>query len=202
MNINNLMPISQKVYDLLLKNNIKEYEVSSVLKNVYNDIVNNSIIHIKIEEMYFNMLKDIVWYNLERKENADDLKDFGSKYQSFMFCCDSTNIINASDVESIKNELVDIKKKLGDNKILLVQLTGKEELFVIDSKVHFIDKRQTLEKTHTKRKSKEMLSCVIQDSLNAFEMEKIKINSVIDSLIKACEQSLKNSSMIGVDFIA
>ena len=112
-----------------------------------------------------------------------------------------TAILEANQNNMVK-DIADIKKKLGDNKILLVQLTGKEELFVIDSKVHFIDKRQTLEKTHTKRKSKEMLSCVIQDSLNAFEMEKIKINSVIDSLIKACEQSLKNSSMIGVDFIA
>ena len=78
----NLMPISTDVYDLLMDKGIKENEVIDVLKNILSDITSHYSVQIKLEENYFNMLQDIVWYNLE-KQDENDLSNVGRMYPSF-----------------------------------------------------------------------------------------------------------------------
>ena len=64
----NLMPISTKVYNLLTGEGIQEEEILEVMNNIQRDIAEHFEVKIDIEEQYFNLLQDIVWYNLERKE--------------------------------------------------------------------------------------------------------------------------------------
>ena len=81
MNVESLMPMSKAMYELMKKEGIEDREMGSVLQNVRTDILNNSMSRVRLEEVYFNLLKDIVWYNFEREENAESLKDIGKKYQ-------------------------------------------------------------------------------------------------------------------------
>lgn len=198
---NNLTPIAKKVVTLLEDNGIHEYELLSVLSNIFHDCKNNITTSVSIEEIYFNLLKDMVWYNIERKNNEDTLESFGKTYKHFMFSCDEENIINFDDVSSIKSELIDIKEKFSNTDVLFVQLSGNENLFSTNAKIHFIDKRKDSIKKNTRKKKDELL-CVIKDSLSAHKMEQIKINSVIEELILSLEKAEKNHTELRIEFIA
>lgn len=198
---NNLTPIANKVVSLLEQNGIQEYELLSVLSNIFHDCKNNMVTTVSIEESYFNLLKDMVWYNFERKDNSSTLEDFGKTYKCFMFSCDEENVIQFESIENIKMELLDIKDKLEKTDALLVQLSGNEDLFNTKATIHFVDKRKNSVKKNTRKKKNELL-CVINDSLSAHKMEQIKINSVIDELLLSLEKAEKNHTELRIEFIA
>ena len=56
----NLMPISTKVYNLLIGEGIQEEEILEVMNNIQRDIAEHFEVKIDIEEQYFNLLQDII----------------------------------------------------------------------------------------------------------------------------------------------
>lgn len=196
----NLMPISTKVYNLLIGEGIQEEEILEVMNNIQRDIAKHFEVKIDIEEQYFNLLQDIVWYNLERKEKRN-ITDIGRLYPSFMYLCDNGNEIPYEEINGLKNNLIDIKKKLNDSICYLVQLSGAEKLFEDkNSKVFYIDKRKNKKEEKEKRETNS-ITCVIQEDIKSYHMENIKINTVIDVLIGAIEKAEKNKSKIVINFI-
>ena len=194
------MPISTKVYNLLIGEGIQEAEILEVMNNIQRDIAEHFEVKIDIEEQYFNLLQDIVWYNLERKEKRN-ITDIGRLYTSFMYLCDNGNEIPYEEINGLKNNLIDIKKKLNDSICYLVQLSGAEKLFEDkSSKVFYIDKRKNKKEEKAKRETNSITS-VIQEDIKSYHMENIKINTVIDVLIGAIEKAEKNKSKIVINFI-
>ena len=186
----NLMPISTKVYNLLIGEGIQEEEILEVMNNIQRDIAEHFEVKIDIEEQYFNLLQDIVWYNLERKEK-----------RNIMYLCDNGNEKPYEEINGLKNNLIDIKKKLNDSICYLVQLSGAEKLFENkSSKVFYIDKRKNKKEEKAKRETNS-ITCVIQEDIKSYHMENIKINTVIDVLIGAIEKAEKNKSKIVINFI-
>ena len=51
----NLMPISTKVYNLLIGEGIQEEEILEVMNNIQRDIAEHFEVKIDIEEQYFNV---------------------------------------------------------------------------------------------------------------------------------------------------
>ena len=195
-----MMPITQKIYKTLKQENIKEQEMLTVLRNVYHDLESHSESKVTVEELYFNIMKDVIWYNFERQKNADTLKDFGTKYKNIMFCCDEDNCVPLDKVGALREELKEVRKKLTNNDVLLTQLVGNEESFDNDTKVHYLDKRKQTLIPYSK-KPQGAITCIIKESLNSFKMEQIKINSVIDTLLTAIEKAEENKSNVIVEFI-
>lgn len=196
----NLMPISTKVYNLLLDEGIKEEEILEVINNIQRDIAEHFEVKINIEEQYFNLLQDVVWYNLERKEKSS-IVDIGRLYPSFMYLCDNGNEIKYEEINGLKNNLIDIKNKLNNNICYLVQLSGAEKLFEDkNSKVFYIDKRNDKKEEKIKREQNS-ITCLIQEDIKSYHMENIKINTVIDVLMGAIEKAEKDKSKIVINFI-
>ena len=196
----NLMPISTKVYNLLIDEGIKEEEILEVINNIQRDIAEHFEVKINIEEQYFNLLQDVVWYNLEREEKSN-ITDIGRLYPSFMYLCDDGNEIKYEEINGLKNNLIDIKNKLNNNICYLVQLSGAEKLFEDkNSKVFYIDKRNDKKEEKIKREQNS-ITCLIQEDIKSYHMENIKINTVIDVLIGAIEKAEKNKSKIVINFI-
>lgn len=196
----NLMPISIDVYNLLLSKGVKEDEILTVINNIQRDIEEHFEVDIEIEEQYFNLLQDIVWYNFERKDTTT-LQDIGRLYPSFMTAFDDSDELKYEDISNVKSNLEDIKKKLNKNTCYLVQLSGKDELFQDkSSKIFYIDKRKEKQIDKEKRQ-KNSITCVIQEDLNSYHMEKIKINNVIDTLLLGIEKAERNHSKIVINFI-
>ena len=52
----NLMPISTKVYNLLIGEGIQEEEILEVMNNIQRDIAEHFEVKIDIEEQYFNLV--------------------------------------------------------------------------------------------------------------------------------------------------
>lgn len=195
----NLMPISTDVYDLLIDKGIKENEVIDVLKNILSDITSHYSVQIKLEENYFNMLQDIVWYNLE-KQDENDLSNVGRMYPSFQSLFDVENKLEYKDIVSVSDNLKDIKEKLKD--CYIVQLTGPNVLFENPfTKIRYVDKRKNKQIQKSVRKTKNMITCVIKEQVIVYKMEEIKLNNVIDTLLDAIEKAEKNHSNIEVTFL-
>ena len=195
----NLMPISTDVYDLLMDKGIKENEVIDVLKNILSDITSHYSVQIKLEENYFNMLQDIVWYNLE-KQDENDLSNVGRMYPSFQFLFDVENKLEYKDIVSVSDNLKDIKEKLKD--CYIVQLTGPNALFENPfTKICYVDKRKNKQIQKSVHKTKNMITCVIKELVSVYKMEEIKLNNVIDTLLDAIEKAEKNHSNIEVTFL-
>ena len=118
-----------------------------------------------------------------------------------MYLCDNGNEIPYEEINGLKNNLIDIKKKLNDSICYLVQLSGAEKLFEDkSSKVFYIDKRKNKKEEKAKRETNS-ITCVIQEDIKSYHMENIKINTVIDVLIGAIEKAEKNKSKIIINFI-
>lgn len=198
---NNLTPMAKKVVTLLKENGIEECDLLNVLSNIFHDCKNNITLTISIEENYYNLLKDMVWYNLERKNNNNTLIDFGTQYKRFMFSCEEDNVINNEDVGVMKWELINIREKFSKKDILLINLSGNENDFNEKTPIHFVDKRKDSSKKNTRKKKDELL-CVIKDSLSAYKMEQIKINSLLNEMISALEKAEANNTEVRIDFIA
>ena len=195
-----LNDINKDIYDVFVKHDIKEHEMLTVYKNCYRDFEMNFISVITIEEKYFNILRDIIWYNFEHK-NEKDLSMVGNVFPHFMSLFDEINEIKYDDVDVVANELKDIKKKIGNKNVYVVNLSGKEEAFNnINTKVNFIDKRKEKQFTNDKTSSKE-ITCYVYDELALKHMDVIKINNLIDTLLDALDRAKKNESKIGVEFI-
>ena len=195
----NLMPISGKVYDLLIKEGITEEHILEVINNIQRDIESHYAVKLVIEEAYFNLTKDIIWYNLERADHLNTLEDFGSKYTHFMTLFDDGNEIRYDELIEVLTDVQRIKKDLKGS-CNLVHLTGNEELFELKTKVHFIDKRKN-KQIEKKRKEKNSLVCTVSEELSAYKMEEIKINSLLETLIEGLEKALKNHSKVTVTFV-
>lgn len=195
----NLMPISTDVYDLLIDKGIKENEVIDVLKNILSDITSHYSVQVELEENYFNMLQDIVWYNLE-KQDENDLSNVGRIYPSFQSLFDVENKLEFKDIVSVSDNLKSIKEKLKD--CYIVQLTGPNELFEKPStKIYYVDKRKNKKIQKSVKKTKNMITCVIKEQVSVYKMEEIKLNNVIDTLLDAIEKAEKNHSNIEVTFL-
>lgn len=203
MNVESLMPMSKAMYELMKKEGIEDREMGSVLQNVRTDILNNSMSRVRLEEVYFNLLKDIVWYNFEREENAESLKDIGKKYPHFQVCCDESDEIQNSELEPLKKELKDIRKKIANKTTLLARLIVTksilEEVTPNDTPVYYIDKR-TGETTPSKR-YRGSIACEVNDSVCGYKLEHIKLNALIDSLLAAIDKGINNQSSVQVVFM-
>lgn len=195
----NLMPISGKVYDLLIKEGIAEEHILEVINNIQRDIESHYAVKLVIEEAYFNLAKDMIWYNLERADHLNTLEDFGSKYKHFMNLFDNGNEILYDELVEVLTDVQRIKKDLNGS-CNLAQLTGNEELFELKAKVHFIDKRKD-KQIEKKKKEKNSLVCTVSEELSAYKMEEIKINSLLETLIEGLEKALRNHSKVTVTFV-
>lgn len=195
----NLMPTTTKVYDLLIAEGVAEEDILEVINNIQRDIEEHYAVRIIIEENYFNMLKDMVWYNLERGKHKKTLADFGSKYRWFMELFDEANEIKYDDLIEVLTCVERIKKDLRPEHNL-VQLLGSEKLFSLKANVYFIDKRENKGNDKSKRE-KDSVTCIIKESMSAYKLEEIKINSLIDSLIEALQKALKNHSKVVAEFV-
>jgi hypothetical protein len=193
------MPISGKVYDLLIKEGIAEEHILEVINNIQRDIESHYAVKLVIEEAYFNLTKDMIWYNLERADHLNTLEDFGSKYKRFMNLFDNGNEILYDELIEVLTDVQRIKRDLNGN-CNLVQLTGNEELFELKTKVYFIDKRKD-KQIEKKKKEKNSLVCTVSEELSAYKMEEIKINSLLETLIEGLEKALKNHSKVTVTFV-
>ena len=196
----NLMPISTKVLDLLKQEGIEESEYISVINNIKNNIENSLEEVLTLEDVYFNLTRDIVWYNLERKNNADTLVDYGSVYEKFMHLCDNGDYIEKDDFEHLYADAKRINEQLNTkSNIFFVTLSGKDDLFNKETKIHFIDKRKEKQVSKSK-KQKNMLVCYIKEDLSCYKMEEIKVYMVIENIMKAIENAIEKKSKIRVEF--
>lgn len=201
MNVNNLNDTSKKIYELLISLGIKENEILSVIENCYSDFKNNYVIDVEIEELYFNSLRDILWYNIERNEHKFTLEDFGSKFITFMNLCNNNSLILNDDIHSLFNELNDIKKIVNDTNTYLSSLTGNDDLFDDNSiAIKIIDNRHKKLEQSNQIIGKHIY-CHIYESLSCYKMKLIKINALIDSLLFAIQKAERNKSYIKVKFI-
>lgn len=182
---------TKEILKLLKSHSFKETEYIEVLTNVQNEI--NVILSekVEIEETFFNILKDMIWYNFE-KEKEYTLINWGKKYPHIQHCCDNDNVINVEELQPLYEELQDIKKKF-ENNVLLVQLAGAENLFTQDAYVYI------------PKQNEHKLNCIVcnvKDSLHSYAMEKIKIFTVINDLLTIIEKASKRNVKVEVNFIA
>ena len=190
MNKKNLMPISIKILDVLKEEKIQDEEILKVLKNIYNNIASATSYIVDIEEQYFNLLKDTIWYNLE-KGSTKTLSNYGSKYITFMNAFEDENILKNEDMDSFLKNLKEIKLKLNDNSIL-ASLSGAEELFVPTAPVYFVGQKS--------KKKKNSVICRAENVIGSCHMEKIKLFSILDSFIEKAEKALQTGGYIEVNF--
>jgi len=190
MNKKNLMPISIKVLDVLKEEQVQDEDVLEVLKNVYNNIAAATSYSIDVEEVYFNLLKDTVWYNLE-KGSTKTLSNYGSKYITFMNAFENDNIVRNEDIDSFLKNLKDIKSKLNNDSIL-ASLSGSEDLFVQTAPVYFVGQKA--------KKKKNSVICRAENAIGSCHMEKIKLFSILDGFIEKSEKALQTGGYIEVNF--
>lgn len=200
MKKNNLIDINKKIYDLLISNGIKEEEMLSVIKNCKSNFENTFKITFTISEKYFNMLRDTIWFNLERNDNLQTLKDYGKKFPILMHLCDKENIIKNEDVISLINEMKHIKTIFEVNEIFVVNLTGTSELFDdTESKVCLCDKRK-IKKIAKNKVDHNMITCFIFENIKSYHEQNIKINSLINGLMKCLNDASKKDVYIDINF--
>ena len=201
MNKSMLMPMAQNILETFESENVSEDKYMEILMNVYNDFKKQKDLHVELEEVCFNMLKDIVWFNFEKE--TDTLQEFGKTYSNFMFCCDKELYVYPENIEGLLKELQDISKKIKGKNVTKVDLIGNEKLFVKDTIVKVVDKREEI-KTKTKRKSKKEIVCMVRGYLNSFdfEMEKIKIDALLKQFIAQLQLGKKYNEKVRIDFIA
>lgn len=196
----NLMPISTKVLELLKNEGIEEYEYISVINNIKNNIESALEEVVELEDVYFNLTRDIVWYNFERDGMHDTLVDYGAKFPKFMHICDNDDFIIQEDFEGLYNELKKINELLNTKEnIFFVTLNGKDELFNKETKIHFIDKRKDKQEKR-KKKNKNELICYIKEDLSCYKMEEIKVFMIVEKLLSAIEKAREKKSKIRVEF--
>jgi hypothetical protein len=191
MNKKFLTPISIKIVNILEKEGIEDNDILTVLKNIYNNIASATNHVVEIEDQYYNLLKDTVWYNLE-KGTEKTLSNYGSKYITFMNAFNESNIIKNEDLDSFLKNLKDIKTKLTDYSIL-ASLSGSEELFKPETSVYFIGQKG--------KKKKNSVICTAKNSLGSCEMEKIKLMGILDSLIDNATKAQATGGYIEANFI-
>lgn len=195
MNKNNLNEINQDIYEVFEKHNISEHEMLSVYKNCLKDFEMNFQIYLQIEDKYLNMLRDIVWYNFE-KEDENDLSKWGTKYHNFMFLFEETNEISYEEISSLIKELTDIKKRLSNKNVYVAALVGDPHLFEDEnSKIDFIDKRKTKILKKKKISSKNII-CYVSEDILSYDIDKIKIFSLIDVFLEALKKAQNSNTKI------
>ena len=195
----NLNDINKEIYDIFKKHDIKEHEMLNVYKNCFKDFENNFQVSFSIENKYLNMLRDIVWYNLEHKDEKD-LSKWGSIFSHFMHVFDNDDFIEYEEVHPIINELNDIKTKLNSSNMYFVSLVGDDKLFEKQTLVSFCDKRKIKHFQNDKISSNNVV-CYVYEEINGYEIEKIKLNALIDGFLSVLRTAEINQSRVGVDFI-
>ena len=181
----NLTPISIKIKDFLLSQGIKEEEILDVLGNIYRNIYDNYSVDVEIEDVYFNLVRDTVWYNLERSDGEYTLASYGKHFPVFMNMCEDGNEV--SELSELYRELKKINEYFNTRKIYICTISGGDIHFNKDSKIRFLDKREN----KIEKKTKGDLVCMIKEDMSAYKMEEIKIYSVIETLMQAIEKADK-----------
>ena len=199
MKKDNLNDINKEILKVFEKFDIKEHEMLTVYQNCFNDFKLNFQTNIKIENKYLNMIRDIVWYNFERQDEKD-LSKWGNVFNHFMHMCDESDFIEYEEIYPLINELNDIHKRLCSEQVFFVSLHGSDSLFNEKTKVNFIDKKQKKTFENDKVSVKE-LTCYVFDELNGYEIEKIKLNSLIDELLTVLRKAEANQTKVEVTFL-
>ena len=128
----NLTPISIKIKDFLLSQGIKEEEILDVLGNIYRNIYDNYSVDVEIEDVYFNLVRDTVWYNLERSDGEYTLASYGKHFPVFMNMCEDGNEV--SELSELYRELKKINEYFNTRKIYICTISGGDIHFNKDSK--------------------------------------------------------------------
>ncbi len=113
--------ISNKVYDLLVSQNIKKEDMIDTLENIKSEIDIKLWEKISISPLIFFKLKDTIFYNFEychynnSRTGKTTLRDYGRDYPTFMFNFNSSTYIPYDEVVELLDEINDIKEKWNPN---------------------------------------------------------------------------------------
>lgn len=113
--------LSDKIYNLLLKENINKEDMVITLENITDEINRKLWEKISVSPLIFFKLKDTVFYNFEycyynnEIKGKTTLKDFGKNYPIFMLNFNTSTYINNEDLNDLKKEIEDIKQKWNPN---------------------------------------------------------------------------------------
>jgi len=122
--------LSNKILKLFEENEIPQNEISQTLLNIQNEIEFQLWEKITISPIVFYKLKDTVFYNFEycfyndNQTGKTDLKTYGKNYPVLMYYFNNSEHITKENVEKLKDELEDIRKKWNQN-IFLANLYTK-----------------------------------------------------------------------------
>ena len=109
--------INNNVYDNVIKllqdNGFDKIDLLNELNHIYNNYKATLVKQFNTNAQLFYRLKDIVWYNMEHLESGgtngnSSMKYLGTKYPTFMYSFNSTQVVNNEDLEELKSELEDI----------------------------------------------------------------------------------------------
>ncbi|MFW6242949.1 MAG: hypothetical protein ACOC2W_02225 [bacterium] len=103
--------ITQKIYNLLKDNKIKEENMTHKLELAIKEL--NSILweNIVVNPALFYSLKDIIWYNFEHlpaggeEKGISDLRYLGSKCPYLIECGNSSDVVLIENIEKLLNEI-------------------------------------------------------------------------------------------------
>jgi hypothetical protein len=196
----NLNDLNKEIIQIFDRHNIQESDMLGIYQNCLKDFERAYVTKIEIEENLLNSLRDIIWYNLEHKDEHD-LTRLGNVFPTFMTFCDKDNIISLDETQNLIGELNEIHRNFNEKPMYFCYMTGPLENFEDNtSKVNFIDKRQDKKLQNDYVKVTE-ITCFIEDEISAYPLKQAKINSFLMKLKEACQECIKNKSKIMVGFI-
>ena len=143
----NLNDLNKEIIQIFEQHKIQESDMLNVYKNCLKDFERAYVTKMEIEENVLNSLRDIVWYNLEHK-NEHDLTKLGNKFPTFMTFCDKDNIISLDEAQNLIGELNEIHRNFNEKPMYFCYMTGPLENFedntsinVLTTTYHLIDEK-------------------------------------------------------------
>lgn len=125
--------LSNEILNVLNKYNIKPEEISIQLQIINEELINDLWQKIYISEDILYNFKDTVFYNFEHialggpAVGKTNLKYLGINYPKLMYCFNDTPYILKEDIDSLLQELKDIKSKWNTD-IFIANLYSKSNL--------------------------------------------------------------------------
>lgn len=97
----------QKIYNLIINNNVKKEDVLEEIGKTYKYIENLYFDYFEIDYNILYKIKDLLWYNIEltgKKIGLSNLKDIGCKFR-IMNQIENNVILNNNDLINLNKEL-------------------------------------------------------------------------------------------------
>ena len=185
-----MLPLSEKIYNLLSEEGIQEHEMLEVLQNIYQNIYVSKYSDAELSDKMYNKIRDIVWYNIEHK--SDNFSDWGSLFPVFMSeLFNGTVITDREKIKVLLKELEEIRKYFNDDTHVIVDVQVLGEDLEDNTKVIVFDNnnKKTSERFST-------CNCVIGNDIFKDKTLCIKINAFLDSFITSCEKARKSNLIV------